>query len=562
MDKGQSGNNNIYKKLPITITIAMVIIILIQTIGIIFTLCYSEMKDIDVRAIWTVCEEMFIGNFITLGISIIGIAVSVWVGLNINVAIDKEELNKKITEVNKETEELKRNNKETLTAFKENQEEMASNYENSYKESLLHLKNEYADFLKVQWIDMILSSSEKNILSKYLAEILKNVDINGNVELINFLIRYEREYISVINIYENGERGACIEKAKQLLTEEIESTSKELQSYWEVRKSDITFYKCACEIREGKSESILITELEQSLNIYKNLEEDGRIAIFRDATDIYAYIYNTIGYTCDLMNQLEEEPYRIRMAISYMEKAVGALKEKSKKRGRYFRNLGLTYHRAKMWDKAREAYEKSIINDPSDYKSYVVVTGNIIDNIERELEIKNRNKLLCEMEDKCFLAYKSDLEYAIGLCKDCININFMFEDAYYKIAQAYTYLYLGTGKQKTDILEAKKYLSKLQYRGFERAGYKFALRNMYEAMGDIYKANEVNNTITRTAKNDVEQIAKLYEMYVKGDKEIKHVQKTEQTMTEKLVTTHKDMLMDDYSMLYSGLEVASTTLHK
>lgn len=561
MDKKQLETNNIHKKLPFIITIAMVVIILIQTIAIVFMLVHTDIKEADVSVFWAACEEMFMGNFITLGISIIGIAVSVWVGLNINVAIDKEELSKKIAEVNKETEGLKRSNEETLVAFKENQEKIANSYERSYKESLSHLKKEYVGFLKLQWLDMISNSSEENVLSKYLATRLKSVDINENVELISFLIHYEKAYISVVNLYESEKRVACIEKAKKLLNEEVETASKELQLYYDVRKSDIIFYKCACEIREGKSESILITELEQSLNIYKILADDGRIAIFSDDTDVYAYIYNTIGYTYDLMNQLEEEPDRIERAICYMEKAVAALKgEKNKKKGRYYKNLGLTYHRAKMWDKAREAYEKSITNDPSDYKCYVVITGNIIERIERELDIKNRTKLLCEMEDKCFLKYKSDLEYAVGLCEECININYMFEDAYYKIAQAYTYLYLGTGKQKMDILEAEKYLNKLQRRGFNRAGYKFALRNMYEARGDIQNANDVNNTIIRNAKNDVEQISELYKEYIEGGKEIEQVHMAVKTMGEELIAAPKDILVDDYCMLYSGLEVASELL--
>lgn len=110
MDKKHLGNNEIHKKLPFIITIAMVVIILIQTIAMVFMLTHSDIKEADVSVFWTACEEMFMGNFITLGISIIGIAVSVWVGLNINVAIDKEELSKKIVEVNKETEALKRSN--------------------------------------------------------------------------------------------------------------------------------------------------------------------------------------------------------------------------------------------------------------------------------------------------------------------------------------------------------------------------------------------------------------------------------------------------------------------
>ena len=174
MDKERLGINDIHKKLPLMITIAMVVIILVQTIAIVFMLYYSNRNSIDVREVWTVCEELFMGNFITLGISIIGIAVSVWVGLNINVAIDKEELNKKIAEVNKETEALKRRNEETLVVFKDTQEKIANNYESSYKASLLHIKKEYADFLKLQWLDMILGSSEENILSKYLAAISSN----------------------------------------------------------------------------------------------------------------------------------------------------------------------------------------------------------------------------------------------------------------------------------------------------------------------------------------------------------------------------------------------------
>lgn len=78
---------------------------------------------------------------------------------------------------------------------------------------------------------MISNSSEENVLSKYLAARFKTIDINENLELISFLIRYEKEYISVMNLYENHKRVACIEKAKRLLNEKTETECKELQLY-------------------------------------------------------------------------------------------------------------------------------------------------------------------------------------------------------------------------------------------------------------------------------------------------------------------------------------------
>lgn len=487
--------SKLHRILPVLITIGMLVVVVVQAISMFGIVYYCQKGDMELSAIWNACKELFAGNFITLGISIIGIAVSVWVGLNINITLDKEELNGKIKK------------------YEEKQNEILDEFKKVNAENWDVLRRDYVEMLKLRWIEKILSMSNKYVLCDYLGSILKNVNLNEDMEFANFLIQYEEDYILVTKMYENNQRSECIAKAKMLLEKSVNDRpiDEELKLYFDVRKSDLQFYKCACEIRAGVKEEYTIKELEESLVIYHKLENNGNIAKYSRMMEVYAYICNTLGYSYDLMNQVSPTEERKKVAIDYMKRAVVAMKEiKGKVRGRYYRNLGLAYQRAEQWNDAREAYEKALQDNLEDNKSYVTIAGIILDNIDRVLGIKYRTKPLYEMNEE-FIPFIEDIKYAIELCEESICLDHLFEDPYYKIAQAYTYLFLVEDKKKTYISEAKKYLYKLQIRGFERAGYKFTLRNMYEAQGDICKASEINNSIEGTPYNDVERLKGLYE---------------------------------------------------
>ncbi len=515
-EQKEKRKSRFHKIFPVMVTLAMVFIVIIQTMSLVFIIYYGKINGLEVSVVWRVCEELFAGNFITLGISIIAIAVSVWIGLNINIAIEKGELSEKIENLDQHTRKLEEAHQKRLLKFEDDQKNLVNRYEEKYKTNWLTLKRINTDFLKVQWIHMILTMSDQYPLSAYLGHILNNIDIDGDLQLINFLLNYENSYKEVSDLYERGLRDECIDKAEEQIALEVPDINvcEELQLYFAVRKSDFIFYRVACEIRNGNKRKELITQLEQSLEIYKELEQDRKILTFNDYNEVYAYIYNTIGYSYDLMNQIEVDQKRKEEAIGYLEKAVRILKGKSRQRGRYYRNLGLMYHRNNDLDNACRAFEESTMNNPGDEKNYVNIAGNILYRIENNLGISDRKCLLCEMDGKDFCQYKNDLEYVIELCEESIHINYLFEDPYYKIAQAYTYLFLCDKRQKTYILEAKKYLNKLERRGFCRDGYSFVLRNMYEAVGEVKESLDINNGIEASQTNDVEKMKELYEKYL------------------------------------------------
>lgn len=526
----EKRRSNFPKAMTIVISMCMVIVVLIQGFSMAYIVHEYLIMGVDNVTITKACQEIFAGNFITLGISIVAMAVSVWIGLNINVAIEKGELSERIEDLAKAHEEYKEKQDNNLQEYKKRQTEIEDSYKEDYARNWSMLQKQYVDNVKKEWIGKIQSLATKYLLSDYLGEVLKTVDFGDNIELISALLQYENDYIVMTQLYENENRRECIARAVEFLKRDFCKGIEinELQLYLDIRKSDATFYKCACEVREGIKEQYIIGELEQSLVVYHKLEKGGDIAQYSRTMEVYAYICNTLGYSYDLMNQVNPTMERKKVAIAYMEKAVVAMKEiKGNVRGRYYRNLGLAYQRAERWDDARVEYERALKDNPKDNKSYVTIAGIVLDNIERALGIKNRTKPLYVMDEE-FIPFIEDIKYAIELCEESICLEHSFEDPYYKIAQAYTYLFLVEGKKKTYISEAKKYLHKLQIRGFERAGYKFTLRNMYEALSDIRKAAEINNTIIGTPYNDVERLKGLYEELMQKQEEMEEEDKGEE----------------------------------
>ena len=105
-EQKQKRKSRFHRIFPVMVTLAMVFIVIIQTMSLVFIIYYGKINGLEASVVWRVCEELFAGNFITLGISIIAIAVSVWIGLNINIAIEKGELSEKIEKLDQDIRKL------------------------------------------------------------------------------------------------------------------------------------------------------------------------------------------------------------------------------------------------------------------------------------------------------------------------------------------------------------------------------------------------------------------------------------------------------------------------
>ena len=103
--------------IPKLVCFAMVAIVSIQVIGIIVLVIISKYQKIDLANIFS---QITLTDIVSTGVAVIGIAVSVWVGLNIYLSLSREEskelINKMETEIDKIQECMKMEKKRAVIA--------------------------------------------------------------------------------------------------------------------------------------------------------------------------------------------------------------------------------------------------------------------------------------------------------------------------------------------------------------------------------------------------------------------------------------------------------------
>ncbi len=531
--KKKKNNEIMLDTIPKLVCFAMVAVVLIQVIGAIVLMLICQNKDVDMTNVLLNTAEV---DIVTTGVAVIGIAVSVWVGLNIYLSLSKEEA-------------------ETLIHKMEDEIEAIEKCLNNVKTTVTYQKG----VMWQEFINLLDSQRNENMLSAYFAyqfgrlfDERENVD-NLNILLIHKLMQYENEYISMIRMYENGEKRSCyhqseilIKKYEKFSDEPIKGSNiwkKTFLFYFNVHISDAKFYRNAVCLRLGELRNdFSIKQMEEVCVEFGKVFEDisDTAPEYKDINFVKAYIKNTMGYTLDLINQYEVvtkenkdiNTKRRKNANKYMQEAAKLIGNQfAEKKARYLRNLGLTYERLGDMDKAYESYVKSIKTDMSDYKSWTTCGSIILKKFEMEQGIARRDKLLSEIQISKPEKWETELLKAKTQFEMSASEGKGFEDPYYKLIQVYTYLHmLGNGQNKQNDpsvqveqdeakRNAEKYIDILNMMEYTGGGSKYAYRNYYEAIGDIERASEINGQIEPTQNNDVEHMSKLYSDKAKnGDK--------------------------------------------
>ncbi|MDE7434455.1 MAG: hypothetical protein K2N01_01345 [Lachnospiraceae bacterium] len=517
--KKAKNNTIMLDTIPKLVCFAMVAIVFIQVVGAIVLMIIGKKNNINLADLFS---QIVQGDIVTIGVSVIGIAVSVWVGLNIYLSLSKEESEKLIQKMELEIASI---------------EKCLNNVESTIKYQKGVMWQEF--------INLLDSQRNENMLSTYFAYQFgrliyekENID-NLNILLIHNLMQYENEYISMTRMYENGEKKSCysqserlIKKYEDLLNENIEGSDfwqKTFSFYFNLHIADAKFYRNAVCLRLGGFRNkFRIKQMEEVCVEYEKVFEDisDTAPEYKDINSAKAYIKNTIGYTLDLINQYEvvtdenrdKNAERRKSANKHMHEAVNLIEDQFvEKKARYLRNLGLTYERLGDMDKAYNAYVKSIKEDMSDYKSWTTCGSIILKKFEKEQGIARRDKLLSEMHMLEPEIWKTELLKAKTQFEMSASEGKGFEDPYYKLIQVYTYLYMLGNEQSEAKKDAKKYMNILEMMEYTGGGSMYAYRNYYEAIGDIKMASKINGQIKATQNNDVEHMSKLYLDKTKND---------------------------------------------
>lgn len=519
-NKEKTKNNSIMlDTIPKLVCFAMVAIVSIQVIGIIVLVIISKYQKIDLANIFS---QITLTDIVSTGVAVIGIAVSVWVGLNIYLSLSREESKELINKMETEIDKI---------------QECLDNVEATLNNQRGVMWQEFINLLDSQRNENMLSAFFAYQFGRLLYE-KENID-KLDVSLICDLMEVETEYISMTRMYENGEKRSCYSQSERLmkkyerfLKQNIKGSGlwrKTFLFYFNVHVADAKFYRNAVCLRLGGFRNeFCIKQMEEVCVEYGKVFEDisDTAPEYRDINSAKAYIKNTMGYTLDLINQFEivtdenreKNTERRENANGYMQEAVNLIEDHFfEKKARYLRNLGLTYERLGDLDKAYDAYVSSIKEDMSDYKSWNTCGSIILKRFEKEQRITKRDKLLSEIIISEPEKWKTELLKAKTQFEMSASEGKGFEDPYYKLIQVYTYLYMLDNEKMESKINAEKYLDILKMMEYEGGGSMYAYRNYYEAIGNIKMASEINGKIKATLNNDVEHMGKLYLEEIKNN---------------------------------------------
>jgi len=439
-----------------------------------------------------------VAQILTSGISIIAIAVSVWVGLNIYNLVTKSEIQE---EINK-------------------------------------LYNAGTGFSKQIFLNELEKTSGVYCLSEYLLEQFKKRGALEPSPDITYqeLSAIESEYALCCESYEKNQWDLAKTIAHRLIIRlksdmfDVKAAYEKdplLEIYMKSRMGDMYFYKNVVNLRlsgEKRNEEEMITLIKYFHDIMNKM---------RYSEDRYlAYLYNTIGYTRFLLSANSNQ----KLSGTKIPKAETCLKEAVRlmaKNGRYHRNLGLVHEKEyaageldtkeleNEYDIARQQYKDAISNNPMDYKAYNNFAAIHLKKLDKKFKVEGRSKLICEMdfsldkddENTVRSEIDKDIEYLQMGLGMCVN----FEDLHYNFGKALMYRYLLIESENSFLLEeAIRETKKVEIFNETNIGYRYVLRNIYEAKNEIEKAQSINEKLK--GMGDSNNMANLYQQYLDNHK--------------------------------------------
>ena len=482
----------------------------IVIIGIIGMLNNSKLTDGNLN---NIINNLAVIDLLSVGIAIVAIAVSVWVGLNVYNFISRDEI-KEVTHLIKGQKNEINDQASAIREYgKLNEDNKKTLEELSEKARILEgqLKS-VKDLALQEFISAISRSGEKYIISSYFADFFRNNELEFfSVEVIYQLTAAEVLYDDLTEYYEKGRLDDCYETSPkvQKLFETFKQNLKKLSfknkniqdmifAYLDSRIADTLFYKNVS--KKGDCFTIEMTQVATMFEgILETIKDNEK---YKEAKACQAYCYNTIGYTYDQLYS-----YDNKKNAECFEKARDNCKKAlddetilpPRTKARYYRNLGLTYDHNKEYKKALEKYRKAVEYDISDYKGWITIASAIIKIIESETGISKRTITLDRYNSSQFKEYSSDLKEAKKAALFCMRLNPAFADSYNKLITISMFQILSDvdddnkKKAKEQAEEYIQFLDKIKTAN----GFLFAKRNYYEAIGDINTANEINKTIIK-----------------------------------------------------------------
>ena len=369
-------------------------------------------KKLDKSSV-EILNTFYTGNWFTLGLGMVTIAITIWLGLNIfNITS-----NSRLMQIEAKYNELAFMSKAYIDIIK-----------NDFLRDLEWLAERYPTY---------------QLFLKYFKQEELLIEIDKASKYYSYLGRITRNIRSIAEAYEGNLYDAALElcetnldDGKEDIVEALETEERNL--YINLIECDGWFYKVACQLRSTNGGDFTDNDIEK-LKSFVDLCDKLIKKFFNKDFDnnIRANILNTIGYTYELIMQVcEKMGVKEQKRMDYLGDCLRYYKElfddfktdsiSPKKLARYYHNYSIAERRyaknnGTSYDKAKKLLKDTFEKDRFDYKAYVLYGDLLLEEVNEEID---KNIAIDKLTE------------AIRFFKFSIMISPTFTDAYDKILEA------------------------------------------------------------------------------------------------------------------------------
>ena len=487
-------------------------------------------------------------SMLSAGIAIIGMAVSVWIGLNIYNVFKRDEIQSEIRD------ELKDEFSKDFSAYTGETSEMIRSSSDELEKGIGMISGTVeenrrvvsAEIKKLAFMNELSKTfdSYNEHESKYLYDLFAE-SRDDESETYAELEEIERRYVYLCKLYHENKSSMAYRYSHELYKDlkKIENRdyisangvlcSKAVKLYINSRITDTQFYMIVLQSKVKEAgDSGRFEELSShaeycvehiSPRFRLDMSRPGDISTVDNLDDdqarMLASFFSRYGYAQHIIDGSADAGI-IPLEIATDLDGTSAT---------YYHNLGVCYERKWInaepqnkraaYEQTRRTYEKAIAADPMDYKAYNNLGAMILKRIDKEhvdpIRFNSEGAAVTLFSDIRFESFreadrlKDDIHDAILYFEIAMSLSPSFEDAYYNAAKAYFYLYmLECRKNSVDLNHAMFLLRKVETLNPRNIGYHYILRNIYEVtdQDSAFKENE----LLLTRGGDAQRVKKLY----------------------------------------------------
>ena len=407
-------------------------------------------------------------NSLELVVGIIGVAVSVWIGLSIYNSIEKREVEKTLDSIDSILKEIER------------------------KHRALYLTT------------MLKSRAEDSFAQQYIERIQSRLP-SLSLKTIDTIIEMETLLSNYDGVFSSSENEVAKEELEKIRTEcgllrhKLNKSSEDeiLLSYYHYKLGGVY-----CRIADNLFRNKERKELSESY-FYNAISEYKKAGELDPA---FLSVDNGIGFSYLRLSQLNNnDQEKGTLAIKYLILAC----ETNPRFQKAIRNLGVAYEVCNELDKAIEQYKKAEMLFPDSYLVHSCLASAYLKKIDAKIDFLGRSHLF----DKQYCLFNSEekeevlfyLKQAKWHADYVVRLTPGKIDGYYRLIEYYTFLILTTKSQNEIYNKYSKEIDELiqycQMIDTSNNAYRCHLRNYYEVVGDLNQARKINDTLLSGKKN-------------------------------------------------------------